>query len=87
VGLGGSIGIGVGIGVAFMYYAIERMEPCGGTWRCNLGRTGCGLGFRDLSEAAGIDYVGPAAAVRRFRQLAQKERKIANLLPRANANA
>jgi len=68
-----------------MYYAIERMETLRRDLALYLGRTRCGLGFRDLSEAAGIDYVSPAAAVRRFRQRAQKERKIANLLRQASA--
>jgi len=63
----------------------DRYGDLGRDLALYLGRTGCGLGFRELSEAAGIDYVSAAAAVRRFRQRAQNERKIANLLRRASA--
>jgi len=63
----------------------DRYGDLGRDLALYLGRTGCGLRFRELSEAAGIDYVSAAAAVRRFRQRAHKERKIANLLRRASA--
>jgi hypothetical protein len=48
-----------------------------------LGRKGCGLGYRALSEQAQIQYVSAATAVRRFAARLTKDRGLAGLLERA----
>ena len=58
----------------------DRHGDCGRDLVLHLGRKKGGLGIRTLAEAAGIEYMSAATAIRRFSERAEKDRALRELM-------